>query len=132
MEQAPIAAGPLEATVGRTGWMLERKAFHNRPASWWKGGREPLIIDDDAWTTDPNSAVVWADVASATATLSALLRLMGRRTQAARAKYLESAGVTEHIWVTPNGEVRGASRLAGEASSAEGATSTVVLGTQGD
>lgn len=29
---------------------------------------------------------------------------------------------------TPNGEVRGASRLAGEASSAEGATSTVVLG----
>ena len=27
----------------------------------------------------------------------------------------------------PNGEVRGASRLAGEASSAEGATSTVVL-----
>ncbi len=28
----------------------------------------------------------------------------------------------------PNGEVRGASRLAGEASSAEGATSTVVLG----
>lgn len=30
--------------------------------------------------------------------------------------------------MTPNGEVRGASRLAGEASSAEGATSTVVLG----
>ena len=29
--------------------------------------------------------------------------------------------------VTPNGEVRGASRLAGEASSAEGATSTDVL-----
>lgn len=29
--------------------------------------------------------------------------------------------------MTPNGEVRGASRLAGEASSAEGATSTVVL-----
>lgn len=29
--------------------------------------------------------------------------------------------------VTPNGEVRGASRPAGEASSAEGATSTVVL-----
>lgn len=29
---------------------------------------------------------------------------------------------------SPNGEVRGASRLAGEASSAEGATSTVVLG----
>lgn len=28
---------------------------------------------------------------------------------------------------TPNGEVRGASRLAGEASSAGGATSTVVL-----
>jgi len=34
---------------------------------------------------------------------------------------------------TPNGEVRGASRLAGEASSAEGATSTVVLeGNEGD
>lgn len=32
----------------------------------------------------------------------------------------------------PNGEVRGASRIAGEASSAEGATSTVVLGTQED
>ena len=31
--------------------------------------------------------------------------------------------------MTANGEVRGASRLAGEASSAEGATSTVVLGT---
>lgn len=31
---------------------------------------------------------------------------------------------------TPNGEVRGASRLAGEASSAEGATSTVVLGAE--
>ena len=30
--------------------------------------------------------------------------------------------------VTANGEVRGASRLAGEASSAEGAPSTVVLG----
>jgi len=29
-----------------------------------------------------------------------------------------------------NGEVRGASRLAGEASSAEGATSTVVLGAE--
>lgn len=28
----------------------------------------------------------------------------------------------------PNGEVRGESRLAGEASSAEGATSTVMLG----
>lgn len=36
-------------------------------------------------------------------------------------------------WVKrPNGEVRGASQLAGEASSAEGATSTVVLaGTTG-
>jgi len=34
--------------------------------------------------------------------------------------------------MTHNGEVRGASRLAGEASSAEGATSTVVLaGTPG-
>ena len=32
----------------------------------------------------------------------------------------------------PNGEVRGASRLAGEASSAEGATSTVVLGNGGN
>ena len=31
-----------------------------------------------------------------------------------------------------NGEVRGASRLAGEASSAEGATSTVVLGTNSE
>jgi hypothetical protein len=31
-----------------------------------------------------------------------------------------------------NGEVRGASRPAGEASSAEGATSTVVLGVGGD
>lgn len=41
--------------------------------------------------------------------------------------------VTPRFWAeinypdTPNGEVRGASRLAGEASSAEGATSTVVL-----
>lgn len=34
-------------------------------------------------------------------------------------------------WQKPNGEVRGASRPAGEASSAEGATSTVVLGTGG-
>jgi len=34
--------------------------------------------------------------------------------------------------VQANGEVRGASRIAGEASSAEGATSTVVLGTQED
>ena len=32
----------------------------------------------------------------------------------------------------PNGEVRGASRPAGEASSAEGATSTVVLGNGGN
>lgn len=32
--------------------------------------------------------------------------------------------------VTKNGEVRGASPLAGEASSAEGATSTVVLGAE--
>lgn len=34
--------------------------------------------------------------------------------------------------IVPNGEVRGASRLAGEASSAEGATSTVVLEGKGD
>ena len=34
--------------------------------------------------------------------------------------------------LTHNGEVRGASRLAGEASSAEGATSTVVLERGGD
>lgn len=42
-------------------------------------------------------------------------------------------GYVEHLCCgmnpTHNGEVRGASRLAGEASSAEGATSTVVLGT---
>ena len=36
------------------------------------------------------------------------------------------------ILKTPNGEVRGASRPAGEASSAEGATSTVVLGNGGN
>ncbi len=38
-----------------------------------------------------------------------------------------------YMWARPivhNGEVRGASRLAGEASSAEGATSTVVLGAE--
>lgn len=35
--------------------------------------------------------------------------------------------IAEAFGLPPNGEVRGASRLAGEASSAEGATSTVVL-----
>ncbi len=39
-----------------------------------------------------------------------------------------AAGTTAHEW--HNGEVRGASRPAGEASSAEGATSTVVLGAE--
>jgi hypothetical protein len=38
------------------------------------------------------------------------------------------AAIDAAMLKTPNGEVRGASRLAGEASSAEVATSTVVLG----
>lgn len=49
-----------------------------------------------------------------------------------RADILEAAMEIERLrrGVTKNGEVRGASPLAGEASSAEGATSTVVLGAE--
>jgi len=98
----------------RTGWMLERKPCGKKPAMWWTGGRPPLATDN-VWTQDPNAAVVWADGASATATVSAMLRIMGFRTQADRARYLERVGVTEHVWMTPNDVIQRASPASGEA-----------------
>ena len=63
-------------------------------------------------------------------------KMIGARTELLRRALpmLSGAGagvlaseICECIGMRSNGEVRGASRLAGEASSAEGATSTVVL-----
>ncbi len=90
----------------RTGWMLERKPCGSKPAMWWTGGRPPLATDD-VWTQDPNAAVVWADGASATATVSAMLRMMGFRTQSDRERYLKRVGVTEHEWMTANDQAKG-------------------------